>query len=298
MGRSPANPWGAVIMRILLLGSSGFLGSHLRSLLTSQTPFEIVAPSRQEIASFGGNGVALGALAIAEITRPDVVINCIANTSWLDCEASPPRTAAVNVELPSILGRELPKSVHLIHFSSDAVFGNGEAPYAPSNKTSPRTVYGRQKARADSELLATSKSVTIIRGSFFGDSKAGKPGIFNFYLDALMQGRAVDGYVDYVNSMISTYAISDVVLRCIQLGPMGLLHIGSSEQFSKYEFGVLVAGVFGFDGELVHPVASPSESVAYGGLNLSLDSASSWSRLDMTPPKLTTQLSHLLENLA
>lgn len=278
--------------KVLLLGSTGFLGSSLQRSLQVNPSLDIIAPSRRDLEMSGTNDLAAGILDRVKRYDISAVVNCIASTSLQRCENEPTLTRLINTQLPASLARNLPNDVHLIHFSTDAVFSGSSSPYRPQDEMSPSTAYGQQKAEADNSVGGR-QNLSIIRSSFFGTSRGGKPGILNYFLDGLKSGHHVVGFTDYVNNMVSTDVISRVVEKCIRDGAQGLLHIGSKESFSKYDFGCIVADVFGYRRERITPDLSPAGSLAHGGVNLTLECASSWAKLGLQVPDIISQVERL-----
>jgi len=129
-------------MKVLVLGSSGQLGSHLRELL-GQAVFWDKAQ-----ADFR-NPLALRKLAIS--ANPDVIINAAAYTAVDKAEEESDLAEIVNHDAPQALAEAANAcDALLVHFSTDYVFdGFGESPYQPDDVTNPTGVYGRTKLAGD-----------------------------------------------------------------------------------------------------------------------------------------------------
>ena len=278
---------------ILVLGASGFVGGSLVESSIIRRAFEVASPNRDEIQAAGDGSLLDGAVKLIEALSPTIVLNAIAVTSFLSCETEPEVSKSINSTFPFELVRQVHSKTHVIHLSSDAVFGAGQAPYSPENPCSPASMYGMQKAAADSAILGLGVDATIIRSAFFGLRNAGKPGILNFFLERLEKSQVSLGYVDYVNSPISTESLASAVVEIFRRREFGLLHLGSKCPMSKSEFGKTVANQFGYDPTLVVDARSPKGSNSFGGLDLTLDSVSSWSKLGIEPPEIHQELNRL-----
>lgn len=273
-------------MKMLILGGSGFVGSFLSNNLPT-FPNEVrLKPGRLELLRQGDGDLSLGVeRAIGEL-RPDVVINLIAQTDLGLCSESPDESSLLNVSLPVRVAKVLPPTSLLIHVSSDAVFGGARAPYGLRSPASPTNEYGRQKWQADQGIIENRSNFLILRGSFFGLSNGGRTGTLSFFASALSELRTVPGFVDYFNNPISLIELTEVVQTCLNDSIRGTLHLGAQRSLSKFSFGVLVAENLGVPKSLVTPTLSPLGFHSHGGLDLTLESRSSWEILGMVQPSV------------
>lgn len=273
-------------MKLLILGGSGFVGSFLSNNLPT-FPNEVrLMPGRLDLLRQGDGDLLLGVeRAIGEL-RPDVVINLIAQTDLGFCSEFPDQSSLLNASLPVRVAKVLaPKSL-LIHVSSDAVFGGARAPYGLRSPASPTNEYGRQKWRGDQGIIESRANFLILRGSFFGISFGGRKGTLEFFASALSELQPVPGFVDYINNPISLTELAEVVQKCLNDSIRGVLHLGAESSLSKYSFGVLVAEKLGISPSLVTPTLSPLGFHSHGGLDLTIDSVSSWEVLGMVQPSV------------
>jgi dTDP-4-dehydrorhamnose reductase len=106
---------------------------------------------------------------------PDAAINCAAWTDVDGAEAHREQAHAVNADGAANVARAAARAgVPLVHVSTDYVFA-GEAPldasgapraYVESDPTGPRSVYGHTKLAGETEVLAASRSHTVVRSSW------------------------------------------------------------------------------------------------------------------------------------
>ena len=273
-------------MKLLLLGGSGFLGSYTAEHLALEQGLEVLAPARDSLIKGGDGDLFTGIRKLLEVSAVDAVLNCIGNASIEACRVVPEETWRINVELPEFLAQNLPATTHLVHISSDGVFGRGTAPYRRSATPGPVTTYGEQKAEADKRILERRPGATILRASFFGLAPSGRLGTLRYFIDSFSRGEQVNGYLDYVTNSIPLYSMSQAILRAAERRPAGVWHLGCQDSFSKYEFGLAVAQILGFPTSLLKPVKSPVGFHSFGGLNISLDSEDSWDSLGLIQPTL------------
>ncbi|SDN66887.1 NAD-dependent epimerase/dehydratase family protein [Allokutzneria albata] len=138
--------------RILLLGATGFLGSHVHNVLFREPGVDVVTVARSALSESPGHvpfdlGLAdVGALrGLITAAAPDVVINCVGAAG-----GSVTALAESNVELPARIVRallECPKPPRLVHLGSAAEYGRGEIGVPVTEDTPPAPVgaYGLSK---------------------------------------------------------------------------------------------------------------------------------------------------------
>jgi dTDP-4-dehydrorhamnose reductase len=273
-------------LRVLVLGASGFVGSFLTRNLPRALNQAWFQPSREDLVREGDGDFVLGAESAILSLRPNIVINLVAQTDFRICSESPAESSQANVDLPMRIAKALPNAAQLIHLSSDSVFGGGTSPYGVESPGCPTSSYGLQKWEADNGIIENRSNFLILRGSFFGFSFGGRLGTLEFFANAIRDGQSVPGFVDYVNNPISLIDLEGVVHRSISSSIRGVLHLGANNSLSKYEFGVLVAEAMGSSKDLIIPTPSPEGFHSHGGLDLSLDSCSSWDALGLHQPSV------------
>jgi dTDP-4-dehydrorhamnose reductase len=149
-------------MRVLLLGSTGQVGSELaRALLPIA---EVVAPVRPQCDAADLDSLRAAFLA----ARPDVVVNAAAYTAVDRAEDEPALASAVNTEAPGLLARLAREhGASLIHYSTDYVFdGRREGSYDEADATNPLSVYGKTKLDGEERVRESGCAHLILRTSW------------------------------------------------------------------------------------------------------------------------------------
>jgi len=77
--------------------------------------------------------------------------------------------------------------------------------------------------------------------------------LIEFVLGELEHGRTIRMPRDNILSPIFAGNLVRIVLELLKLGQKGVYHTGGSERCSRYDFGLRIAEVFGFDPELIEP---------------------------------------------
>ena len=154
-------------MRILVIGGSGLVGSHV--LREAETRGCTAFGTFRRYAVPGLLPLDLddsaGLVRLLESTRPDWVVHA-AGWTWVDgCEKDPARAMRENCEQPAELARCcVQRGIRLAYFSSSYVF-NGTAPsYGEHDFPDPINVYGRSKLAAEKAIAEiTGQSALIPR---------------------------------------------------------------------------------------------------------------------------------------
>ena len=252
-------------MRIALLGSSGLLGSAFQEKFAGWPEWDVVTLSRSQSphsashVQFESLGEAIDAIRKGHF---DLAINCIALTSHEGCEEDVEQAFAVNAEFPGELAAACTQAgVRLVHISTDAVFhGPHSEPFTEVDIPRPLSAYGRSKLEGENQVLGEQPDALVVRTNFFSWSVSGRNGVLDFFLNALTQAREVPGFTDYVTSSIYAGDLADSLRDLVRLHHSGIIHMVSSSAVSKFEFGNLVAEVFGLRADLIRKASLTSQT--------------------------------------
>jgi UDP-glucose 4-epimerase len=161
--RHQAKPPSNERMRVLILGSSGFIGSRVASQLSRTNAevinFDIAAPRSvvSNAESIRGNVFDLGALKeVLQNHEFNSIIDLVGLPLIDECERNPEKSRALNVNslrnLIMAIGRE--SNATIVFASSAAVYGNDSAkPVQEDYQIAPVAVYGKHKMEAEEALL-------------------------------------------------------------------------------------------------------------------------------------------------
>ena len=219
-------------MRVLVPGAAGMLGSDVVAIAGARG-HDVVALSRSELDITDDAAVDAAAAAAAA----DVIINCAAFTDVDGAEADEVSAFAVNAHGAGNLARAASRSgTRLVHVSTDYVFdGSATQPYVESDRTDPRSAYGRTKLGGEHAVLATSTAHAVVRSAWlFG------PDGRNFV--ATMLGLARDGrrevavVTDQIGCPTYTAHLAERLLDIATSGRGGIFHAAGSGHCSWNEF--------------------------------------------------------------
>jgi NDP-hexose 4-ketoreductase len=244
-------------MRILLFGSSGFIGRHVRAALADVG--ELVAPGRDRHDLVNGELDDLKALVRNE--RPDAVVCCVGALTGAAGELM-----RANAMVAANLLEAAPNA-RLVRLGSAGEYGvvpKGEA-VAEDDRLEPVGAYGVSHA-AGTRLFALADNTVSLR--VFNPIGAGQPaetvlGRVAAQLRAGSKGLSLGplgAYRDFVDvrdvaSLIRAVVTADVV-------PHKVYNAGSGRAVTVREAVGMLAREAGFDGEILERGAGPQRSAA------------------------------------
>ncbi len=245
--------------RILITGSAGFLGYHLAFLLHDN--YEVGG-------TYHNNKASVHPIPMYEvdITRPEEVSNAFeefnpdyvihsaasADVDW--SEHHPEIADAVN-RVGSRNVAEVSKKLgaRVIHISTDLVFDGKKGDYVETDPVNPTSVYGKSKVAAEKSVMGISDDNIVFRVALmFGPDSPFKPGYVFSTMNNIRQGKPARFFADQWRTPLYTADVANAIEQVIENNPVGgIYHISGAEKLSRYEFGLRMQKVYGFDKELV-----------------------------------------------
>ena len=240
-------------MNILIFGATGMLGHAVFQVLSSDKRLKVFGTIRSESSK------KLFSPALAdnlipnidiesddclkkafEISRPEVVINCIGIIKQLSDAKDVLKTIPINTLLPHRLAA-LSKDFgsRLILVSTDCVFSGAKGNYLETDFPDCDDLYGRSKLLGE---IADNDRALTIRTSIIGHELRGGHSLVNWFLS---QSGSVQGYKQAIFSGLPTNELAKIILDCIIQWPNlhGLYHV-SANPINKYDLLDLIAKVY------------------------------------------------------
>lgn len=265
-----------VIGKILILGASSFVGSHIINQGIER--HEIIGTSRDgsdNLYKYDAStpfGLIKKLVSLDDI---DVVINCITMGDVDKCEVDRDIATRLNLDFVKELSSELPGHIKLIHLSSNAIYDGLNPLYSESEPKNPINYYGHLKAEADNYVASTRSNYAIIRPiTMIGTrlpSQRHNP--FSFFARELMLGNDITAVNDvYVNFLDVKYLIK--AIECvIKKNLYGEFNISGDEVLSRYEFVALLKRLLGSDSIISSVKSADFKTIAPRPLNTSFDNS-------------------------
>lgn len=254
--------------RLLITGVSGLLGVTL-GLIAAEVhredePYQVTGITHAhklrntpfEVAALDLNDFK-GVSEFLDRNRPEQVIHCAAIANIDEAEKNPEAAWHLNKELPSFLAAECARrGIRLLHISTDAVFDGSRGNYSEEDSVHPLSVYARSKAEAEQAVLANDPKALIARVNFYGWSLSGQRSLAEWFFSNLQACKTINGFTDVCFCPLLVNQLAEILLELVASPFTGLFHVVSRESLSKYDFGVAIARLFGFDETLIRPIAS------------------------------------------
>lgn len=225
---------GCLGMKILILGSSGMLGSDCKEVLSKD--HEVIAPDKRELDIVSWDVVIENMQRIS----PDIVLNCAAFTDVDACEREHFIVRKVNLEGPRNLAQGSARfSCKLIHISSDYVFSGKKSvpqPYFEDDPGEPISAYGKSKLESEVAVRENSPNYAIVRTGWLYGLK-GKNFLTSILINTLSKKRKTLEVVnDQFGSPTWTYRLALQIEELIRNDAKGTYHATSEGYCSRFDF--------------------------------------------------------------
>ena len=221
-------------MRIVILGARGMLGRDLAAAAAA-AGFDVSGFDLPELDITRDDG------GFDRIPACDWVVNCAAYTDVDGAESHRETAFAVNGEGAGRVARWCAGAkVPLLHVSTDYVFdGTKHAPYKEEDSTNPPDVYGESKLAGEKAVAAAGGQYVVARTqALFG--KHGR----NF-VDAIRTRLLKDETLRVVKdqTVCPTYTrhLAAAILRLLNCGRRGIVHVSASGSCTWHEFACAIA---------------------------------------------------------
>ena len=237
--------------KILITGSSGFLGSRLAYF--HRNKYELLLPSHSELNVCREDAVK----AYMEEHRPEVVIHCAALSNTWYCEQHPEESHRVNVQGTVRIAKACKQTgAKFIFMSSDQVY-NGTpmlGPLREEDMLQPITIYGLHKMEAEQRALWNRPDTVGLRLTWMYDmpdsNMKQNSNILVNLQHALSEGKTIQAATHEYRGVTYVWEVVRNMEKVISL-PGGIYNYGSSNTLNSYELYLEVAQLMG----LKHPTA-------------------------------------------
>lgn len=242
----------------MITGAEGQLGKALNIGLTDK--FNILSTTRKP----SKNGQEKRNVQKLDITdkddifnvlnsfQPDVIINCAAYTDVDGSELNKELAHQINVEGLYNLIQLSEINTYLIQISSDYIFDGKNGPYNEDAHPFPVNYYGKTKLEAENVLRGTRRKWAIFRPNvLYSSDLFCKGNFFAWVYKSLLKKQSISVVTDQISNPTLIQQFVNCIFQCIIMDYEGILHIGSDDYISRYEFAEEIANVFGLDSTLI-----------------------------------------------
>ena len=223
--------------RVLILGSTGMLGSACLKVFKRDKSFEVFATSRKP----GGHHVSLDATnsdlpVLFNEYRPNWIINCIGIIKPHINEASTDsiqNAIKINSQFPADLATAAKEvKARIIQIATDCVYSGKKGMYIESDFHDATDVYGKTKSLGE----VPSENVMHLRSSIIGPEVGRATSLLEWFMNQPKDAQ-INGFSDHLWNGITTHQFAKVSLGIAKSNwfNQGVHHIIPSDIVTKAE---------------------------------------------------------------
>lgn len=276
-------------MRILVTGSTGFLGPYLVKAFSDLG--DIIETSRTS-ADYQCNLTQEAYVRMMmEYANPDIIIHAAALTDIEECKKDPSRAIEVNCKATENLVRHAPLGCRFIYISTDMVY-SGPGPHRENSRSeSPLNMYGLSKYMGEF-AAAKHGNHLIVRTNMFGFARSErKSSLVDFLIQKFKSGTTVQLFNDSFFSPLSATTLCRYLEKMARTDLTGIYNLGSTGGMSKLKFGLMLANELGLPTHnAVMTSAASIPDRAPRPLDTRLDITRIESRFGFTLPTLESEI--------
>jgi dTDP-4-dehydrorhamnose reductase len=232
--------------KLLLTGSSGFLGMHFYNLLHNQYNIEGIYHNTKNNVVVQNHQVnitdAIALNAVVAKTQPQIIMHTAAISSIALCQQNEAHSYAVNVtasiQLASI-AKQL--AAQFVFCSTDLVFDGTKGNYTETDTPNPINIYAEQKYIAEQKIMEAYPNAIIARlPLMIGPNQNGTAGVVAEMQQCNAQHKTIHLFT---NEYRSPALVSDVVNGLhllLQNNCSGIYHLGGSQTLNRLQIAAYV----------------------------------------------------------
>ena len=245
-------------MKVIIIGASGLLGSHL-SVGLSELGYDTISTFHETNLQIRGcRSKRLDLLDTDDVRKllndesPDYIIQCSAMTSIELCELQKDKSDALNVDAVSFLSKLCCEmGIRLIYISTPTVFGNntGGKRLVEDDDKKPLNYYSKCKSNAEGIVLRGHMN-SVVRLNPFGHAPSGSF-ILDWSLKNAMLNSNIVGFTDCSFNPIFAGNIAKYLHVIMSECLAGVFHLGCNDEITKFDFVKSVAKVHGINFSII-----------------------------------------------
>lgn len=246
-------------MRILLTGSSGYLGAALLRRIPSIRPdwdlhitLHSIEPSddmpnAHHLDLRDPDSVA----RVMDKVRPQIILHTAALNAGDAREMY-----ETNANGSGYLAEQAAKfQSRMIHLSSDVIFDGTRGSYSEADPPHPLTPYAISKADAEKNVWTSGAHAVLVRTSLIYGFRPLDP-----RTRSVLRGEMPKLFTDEMRCPIWVDNLCDVLLELADMDYRGILHVAGTQPLSRYDFGIKLMNALNADTS--HLVGIPSADSA------------------------------------
>lgn len=276
--------------KVLITGHTGMLGQSIVKRLSDLKDLELFGVSRtNQLASESVVEFQLDLSDEHEVNkllkdvRPDLIVHTAAFTNLQYCEKNKRQAQQLHINLTRNLSSN---PGPIVYISTDSVFDGTEGCYSEDSPTYPLNYYAQSKLQGEFAALCSNPKALVLRCNIYGFKTPGGNSLAEWALGSFQAGTTISGYTDVLFNPLYVGQLADIVTDCIDRQVRGVLHVGTSENISKFEFLRKLAEIFGYPESLVNESLAPPDAMIRRPKNTTLSIGQMIKALDVQPSLL------------
>lgn len=258
-----------IIPKILITGVAGFWGQHLLRHFSSlpENRFKILGTwHTKQPPHFYHPDITYKNMNLERKTdiqkimkdfQPNVIIHTAAMSSPLSCEKNPKLAEKLNIKpLNELIKQANLWSSRLIFFSTDLLYRGDEWYFPEHHIVTAPNIYEETKIRGEEMVRQNCYDHLILRCALsYGLPISGIRNPLQSIIRELKGGNPVELFSDQFRTPISALEGSRIIEKLIHDRVRNLtLNFGGPDRVSRFQFGLNISSIFGFDRRLFIPV--------------------------------------------
>lgn len=276
-------------MNILLLGSTGLLGTNILTLKKKKYKFICIynkkKPKVKKIQFYKFNTKNLN--IIKKKFNIDIILNCSGLTNVDECEKNKQKAKIVHIKLIETISKIFDsKKVNFVQISTDHLFDGKKKYYSERSKTNPLNFYAKTKLISEKIVRKNFKNFLIIRGNFFGLGTSGRKSFFDWLISCLKKKKTFNLFHDVYFNPLNIENFIKIIFNLVNKKIFGIYNLCSNQRISKYDFGMLVAKKLNFDRSYIRKESIKNFNLVKRPLDMSLNNNKLVNKLNLSKKKL------------
>lgn len=247
--------------KILITGGSGLLALNYAAAVKEKKDV-VLGLHERNVLIIGVCSVFLNLDSVESLykslseIKPNLVIHTVGLTNIETCEKNPQLAEYINVKLASNIATVSKNlDIKFVFISTDQLFEGKASMYNEMETVVPLNIYGSTKAKAEKEVLDIHQEAMIIRTNFYGWGTTYRHSFSDFIYYQLKNKQPVELFFDVFYTPILIEKLVEIIEKLVALNCYGIFNIVSEDRISKFDFGIKIADVFGFNHSLISPVS-------------------------------------------
>ncbi len=283
---------------LLITGGSGLLAvnwavarRHVDNIWLGLNSRQIALEKTSTIAIRNGLANAINS------AKPDIIIHTAALTNVDYCEANENHALAVNRDLAASYAETAHNfGLPFVHISTDQLFDGHEPMLDETTLCKPVNRYGHSKWLGESAVLDAHPDALVLRVNFFGWGPSYRPSLSDWILNNLSQKAQITLYDNVYFTPLYAGVLINTAHELIAKQAKGIYNLTSSDRMSKYDFGIKLAHIFGYDTNTISAGSYNPENSTPRPLDMSLNNTKILNTLGVDSLRINNSIAALVEN--